>query len=187
MAEGTRVEKEWITTKTAKGIKFPDGSSPATSTTYKFIYDPVTDPEAPWVVAKLDSSNAFADANQHWFANGNGIDVGSIEYAADKQVGGTSPADKDLFPLSKVRWNKTGIYSIVEDRGNKMFRYQSTVKEAFAPSLTFGSRTPVSTADYASGVMVFEFDVATDSQTGYPGGALRQCEPDRDQGGEQSP
>lgn len=173
MAEGTRVGNVNITTKTTQGVKFPDGSSPVTSTTYKFIYDPIQDPEAPWVVAKIDAADAFADADLHWFASGNQIAPGMVEYAADAQVSGTVPSDKDLFPLVKVRWNKTGIYSITESDGNKLFRYESTVKEAKSPSLTFGNRAPVNTADYQNGVMVFELDIATDSALGFAAGTYK--------------
>lgn len=173
MAEGTRVGNVNITTKTTQGVKFPDGSSPVTSTTYKFAYDPVSDPEAPWVVAKIGANDAFSDADLHWFATGNAIAPGMVEYAADAQVSGTVPSDKDLFPSAKVRWNKTGIYSIIESDGNKLFRYASTVKEDKSPSLTFGNRAPISTADYKNGVMVFELDIATDSAVGFAGGTYK--------------
>ena len=173
MAEGTRVGNEYVTKKTAQGIKFPDGSSPETSTTYKFIYDPVTDPVAPWVVAPIDANNAYADADLFWFANGNGLANGSVEYATDTLVSGTVPSDKDIFPLVKVRWNKTGIYSLTESNGNKLFRYVSTVKENKSPSLTFGNRAPVDTMAYKDGVMVYELDIATDSAIGFASGTYK--------------
>ncbi len=179
MAEGTRVARETITTKTTQGVKFPDGSSPVTSTTYKFVYDPVGDPDAPYVVAKIDDTgaNAYSDAAIHWFASGNAMYSASadrsVTYQNDAKLSGTIASDFDLFPLNKIRWNKSGIYSIKNYDGNVMFGYETYVNESKSPVLGFGNRAPFSPADYANGIMVFEIDIATDSNLGFATGSYK--------------
>ena len=175
MAEGTRVARESLTTKTTQGVKFPDGSSPVTSETYKFVYDPVGDPDAPYVVAKIDDTraDAYSDAAIHWFASGNAMYSATADrevvFQNDARVSGTIASDFDIFPTNNLRWNKSGIYSIKNYDGNLMFGYETYVKEGKSPVLNFGNRTYVSTADYAvSGVMVFELDLATNSNMGFP-------------------
>ena len=168
LAEGTRISDVKYTTMSYKGFKFPDGSAPGLSETYKFIYDPVGDPSAPYVVAKITESDKYTvDADYFYFANGNDSytsDASRVIYSDSTTV--SSTASGSMLGVKSHWWNRVGEYSITVVGANPCIKYATTAANATSksgPQLIVGKdlSNPIYEADYE--LIIGEFDFATDT------------------------
>ena len=125
-------------------IVYPDGSTPATSETYKMIYDFMGDPNTPYVVVKAEDAPEVA-AEPHTF----------LLY--------------ESTPYLRTIWHGTGNNASVTLRdGNAVRRWSSNGKknsDGATPNLYFGPSAGILQSTYD--VLVFDVDISADSANGF--------------------
>ena len=190
--EGFRTNYQSFTT--SDGFAYPDGSTSKNSTTYKFVYDPKGNQEAPYLLVKvggeLDKSYSsvsdgaaykwYNNMERLWGDNYEGIlfrndndtaDTAATSYQVSSTITGTGATNH--------WWHGFGTYEAENVNGNNVFKYWVNPTD----TVTSGTRTfksgpniplmekyedSVAMTATNSKVMVMEVDVATDSAIGLP-------------------
>ena len=177
-----------------KGFVYPDGSFPSNSTTYKFVYDPAGNPDAPYLLVKVggeldkDYSTILDNAAYKWINNIEkvwGDNYDGILYRNDNistnKAAGDWKVSSTIWGIGYTAhlWNAYGIYETENYNGNNVLKYWVNPTEANPsgtrttkgnPVLAFFENYNETTQMNASNskVMVLEIDVATDSAIGFP-------------------
>ncbi len=122
-------------------IAYPDGSLPTNSETYKMVYDPAGNPDAPYVVVTADKADTVTNV-LHFSNNPNLI----------------------------TSYNGTGTAKSISVDGKYFYSFTSNGNlnsNGSAPCYMWGLKHGNGIAAKDHGVFVFEFDVATDSEVGF--------------------
>ncbi|MBQ3016848.1 MAG: hypothetical protein IJD79_08730 [Clostridia bacterium] len=122
-------------------VAYPDGSSPTSSTTYKMVFDPIGNPDAPYVVVKADAADTVANV-LHFSDN----------------------------PQLITSYHETGTAKNVYFDSKNFYSFTSNGKlnsDGKAPNYMWGIKHGNGIAAKDHGVFVFEFDLATDSEVGF--------------------
>ena len=178
-----------------KGFVYPDGSFPSNSTTYKFVYDPVGNQEAPYLLVKVggeldkDYSLVIENATYLWQQNMSriyGSDYSGIFFqnnndTLDKSCGdATNKVSEKIWSIGSTShwWHCFGTYQSTIVNGNQAFKYWVSPSTNGGTTRTFATGADIpfvetfneTTASNSSNskVVVIEVDVATDSPLGFP-------------------
>ena len=177
-----------------KGFVYPDGSFPSNSTTYKFVYDPAGNADAPYLLVKVggeldkDYSTILDKAAYKWVNTIEtvwGDNYEGILYRNDNDTTNKSAGDWKVsstiwgIGYTSHLWNAYGTYETENYNGNNVLKYWVNPTEATPsgkrtmkgnPVLAFFENYNSTTQMNASNskVMVLEIDVATDSAVGFP-------------------
>lgn len=169
LAEGTRISREYYTTLSTKGFKFPDGSSPGASSTYTFIYDPLGDATAPYVVAKAGAANKVDVSGIDYFYFANGSDSYASDTSGVIYNGGTKISSNysgDMLGAVSHWWNMVGEYSVVSLNGNSCIKYatiEANKTSTRGPQVIIGKSLKDGLYEPDYSLIIIEADIATDT------------------------
>ena len=178
-----------------KGFVYPDGTYPSNSETYKFVYDPSGNQEAPYLLVKVggeldtDYSALMSKASYLWYNNMSKLfanDLDGVLFRNDDDtvdVGcgdATNKLSSTIWSVGNTShwWHCFGTYESEVVNENQVFKYWvspgknggSTRNFKTAAELPFveGFNETTAMTPANSKVIVLEVDVATDSALGFP-------------------
>ena len=177
-----------------KGFVYPDGTFPSNSTTYKFIYDPVGNQAAPYLLVKVggeldkEKDQLTSKATYLWENNMSRLfadDYEGVMFRNDDDKTNKNATDckvsSAIWEIGNTSnwWNAYGTYETEVVNGNQVLKYwvnptatNPTGKRTFSkgPELPLFNGTTAANAMTPANhkVVVFEVDFATDSSVGFP-------------------